>query len=130
MKAIATCLACYHNVYTPNCDACYSHARQTGQMYHYGVAVQIANADKEISAKVDELKAELPGITYGYIGNIEIGPYRDDRSFRIFLPHPGRVGTYRDSVALGSIDDLPIALAKWASILTTVRLRYASEPRQ
>lgn len=35
------------------------------------------------------------GVTIGYIGNME--QWGDDRSWRIFLPHPNRVGTYRDS---------------------------------
>src|SRR5271154_386340 len=49
--------------------------------------------------KVEELKAELPGVTYGYIGNFE--RWGDDRSLYIFLPHPDRVGSYDDSVSLG-----------------------------
>lgn len=56
-----------------------------------------------LTAKVDALKAELPGITFGYIGNVGVdrsGPF-DDRSWYVFLPHPGRIGTYADRVFVG-----------------------------
>lgn len=45
-----------------------------------------------------EIVAELPGVSIGYIGNCE--RWGDDRSWRVFLPHPGRVGTSAD--CLGS----------------------------
>lgn len=39
---------------------------------------------------------DAPKITIGYIGNS--GPGFDDRSWSVFLPHPGRVGTREDQV--------------------------------
>jgi hypothetical protein len=76
----------------------------------------------EIDANVAELAAELPGITFGYIGNIE--RWGDDRAWAVFLPHPGRVGGTGDSVALGETADLPKAAANWASIVSAARKRY------
>jgi hypothetical protein len=49
--------------------------------------------------------AELPGVTIGYIGNCE--RWGDDRSWANILPHPGRIGGYADSVALGHTEKLP-----------------------
>jgi hypothetical protein len=48
------------------------------------VAAAIAVFEKNVKA----LAVELPGITFGYIGNVE--RWGDDRSWEIFLPHPGR----------------------------------------
>lgn len=42
------------------------------------------------------LRAALPGVTVGYIGNLK-GDL-DDRSWSIFLPHPGRAGTPEDRI--------------------------------
>jgi len=58
-----------------------------------------------LSAMVEALKSELPGISFGYIGNCGVNRYGqfDDRSWRIFLPHPGRVGEWAtDCVSIGS----------------------------
>lgn len=35
-------------------------------------------------------------VTFGYIGNLS--RHGDDRSWSVFLPHPGRVGTSADSI--------------------------------
>lgn len=45
-----------------------------------------AQADADVRAEMDRVAALFPklGMSYGYIGNIWHGPYRDDRSFRIF----------------------------------------------
>lgn len=44
-----------------------------------------------------QMKKLLPeGWSWGYIGNC--GPGFDDRSWRIFVPHPGRVGGPGDSI--------------------------------
>lgn len=85
-------------------------------------------AHHELQEKVSALSAELPGVTFGYIGNFERG--RDDRSFYIFLPHPGRVGTYEDSVSLGVFDKLPAALAKWPQLEALARTKYATGNRR
>lgn len=44
-----------------------------------------------------QMKRLLPeGWTWGYIGNLERG--NDDRSWFIFVPHPGRVGQAEDRI--------------------------------
>jgi hypothetical protein len=80
------------------------------------------NAQAILQSKVEELRAELPRISFGYIGNC--GPGFDERSWAVFLPHPGRVGTYSDSVAIGSTDKLSEAAANWDAIERRVRLLY------
>lgn len=48
-----------------------------------------------------QMRSLLPeGWTYGYIGNVwaDGRPEPDDRSWRIFAPHPERVGTRNDCV--------------------------------
>jgi hypothetical protein len=57
------------------------------------------------NAKLATLRVEFPGLSFGYIGNY--GRHGDDRSWRFFLPHPGRIGTYADCVSLGSTAQLP-----------------------
>jgi len=84
--------------------------------------------DAFFQRKVKELSAELPGVTFGYIGNV-YGSYgtprwRDDRSWAVFIPHPGRVGTYEDSVSLGRTGDLPKAVEKWDGIAERARRLY------
>ena len=56
-----------------------------------------SNQEFEKEARFDRaMKACLPeGWTYGYIGNV-YSDGTDDRSWRIFAPHPGRVGTSDD----------------------------------
>jgi hypothetical protein len=83
--------------------------------------------DEFFHRKVNELKAELPGITYGYLGNVYFGPWRDDRSYYIFLPHPNRVGTYDDQVSLGRgchPQQLKASMDNWQEIEAQVRAKY------
>lgn len=79
-------------------------------------------AQKTLEANVEQLAVELPGITMGYIGNFE--SWGDDRYFHIFLPHPGRVGTFGDSVRLGDFTQLPQAAAKWDALADSARKLY------
>ncbi len=60
---------------------------------------------------IQEQVTRIEGATFGYIGNCEMRPngdYRfDDRAWSVFLPHPGRVGTYDDrigSFATGNVE--------------------------
>lgn len=82
--------------------------------------VELSRVD--LDAKVAELALDLPGISFGYIGNLE--HWGDDRAWAVFLPHPGRVGGPEDSVWLGETSRLPQAAAKWESIAATARSRY------
>lgn len=76
-------------------------------------AEQYDRAITQIKRLVDEMNKELgynvsetssgystDGLTFGYIGNIptaaKAGSKHDDRSFSVFLPHPGRPGRYED----------------------------------
>lgn len=77
-----------------------------------------------LDAKITELKAEFPSLSFGYIGNVGVdrsGPF-DDRSWYVFLPHPGRVGTPADCVGGYRTANLPVMLADWDSrVLPAVR---------
>jgi hypothetical protein len=77
-------------------------------------------------AKVEALATELPGITFGYIGNVE--RWGDDRTWYVFLPHPGRVGDREDAVGLGTNFDA--ALRRWAEIEKTARRLYHNGSRR
>lgn len=82
----------------------------------------------QLQAKVDVLAVELPGLTFGYLGNVGTdrnGRY-DDRSWYVFLPHPGRVGTTNDSVGGFPTHRLPAMLADWHRIEATVRRLMAT----
>jgi len=84
-----------------------------------------------LQAKVDALKAELPCISFGYLGNYE--RWGDDTSWYIFLPHYGRVGQYSDSVSIGSGTDkekFTKALANWDKLETGCRRQYAADPNR
>src|SRR5262245_7773437 len=74
-----------------------------------------AEVDHALSVKAEELKAALPGVTFGYLGNCGYGRggWHDDRSWYIFLPHPGRTGTIHDRVGGFRTDDLALMLANW-----------------
>lgn len=70
-------------------------------------AAAYERAIRLIKASVEELNTLLghkpgEGISFGYIGNIPVGAAQgsqhDDRAFYVFLPHPGRVGTYDDRI--------------------------------
>jgi len=54
-------------------------------------------------ARAEEIVKRLPGVSIGYIGNLT--SQNDDRSWMIFLPHPGRVGTTADSLGCFSTAD-------------------------
>ena len=82
-----------------------------------------------LQAKVDALKAELPCISFGYLGNYE--RWGDDTSWYIFLPHYGRIGKYSDMVGIGAGRNPEIfneALADWDRIEAHVRRLYAADP--
>jgi hypothetical protein len=87
------------------------------------------DAYKELSEKVIALRAELPCISFGYLGNYE--RWGDDTHWYIFLPHYSRVGTYSDSYGLGpgkQADIFEIALANWDSkIVPALRKMYAAD---
>jgi hypothetical protein len=87
-----------------------------------------ARAEAQLKANVLALSADLPGITFGYIGNFE--RWGDDRSFRLFLPHPDRVGGSEDAVFLGRFTDLPKAVANWAGIEAHARHLYHNGTRR
>lgn len=75
-----------------------------------------------LQAKAEELKARFPGISFGYIGNVGVdrsGSY-DDRSWYVFLPHPGRVGGYIDRVGGFATADLSKMLDGWHRIEAAV----------
>jgi hypothetical protein len=80
-------------------------------------------AHEQLQVKVSQLKSEFPDVSFGYIGNCGVdrsGPF-DDRSWYVFLPHPGRVGGITDRVGGFRTADLPKMLAEWPSIETNVR---------
>lgn len=89
---------------------------------HFFLCTEPVIAEIAIRARVKVLADELPGVTFGYVGNFE--RWGDDRSFCIFLPHPGRVGTYGDSVSLGQLWQLPGALDKWDGLADAARRQY------
>lgn len=79
-----------------------------------------------LSVSVKKLSEELPGLTFGYTGNIE----RDNLDFRnwsIFLPHV-RVGGSMDAVWLGSTKQLDARAAEWNSLAAEVRRKYHAVP--
>ena len=88
----------------------------------------LAEADDILAGKVKELAAELPGVTFGYLGNFEI--WGDDRAFYVFLPHPDRVGQHSDHVGLGQYYQLPAAVAQWDHIAATARRMYHNGSRR
>jgi hypothetical protein len=82
----------------------------------------VVHPQQVLQDKVKALAVELPGITFGYLDNQET--WGDDREWMVFLPTPGRMGTYADRVALGHTTGLADAVANWDHIETTVRSRY------
>jgi hypothetical protein len=88
-------------------------------------------AHEFLQAKVEALKAELPGISFGYIGNYEYG--QDYTQWSIFLPHYDRVGTYGDQVSLGAgrnDETFTNAAANWDKIEARIRQQYAAVPNR
>lgn len=47
--------------------------------------------------QAEALIKDIPGVSIGYIGNV-YSDGRDDRSWYIFLAHPGRVGGWNDRI--------------------------------
>lgn len=96
------------------------------------MAMAKQDAYKQLQAKVDALKQELPCISFGYLGNYE--RWGDDTHWYIFLPHYGRVGTYSDQYGLGpgkQADIFEIALNEWDSkIVPALRKMYAKDPHR
>lgn len=104
-------------------------------------AEQYDRAIVQIKRLVDELNKALgyevsdltsgfskDGLTFGYIGNIAYGApaghKSDDRSFMVFLPHPGRPGNYGDRFGGFSYGDLAGArgcLSQLAGALTLAK---------
>lgn len=66
-------------------------------------------SDTDYINRLVALLSEKTGIafTFGYVGNTygipDTPAYRDDRIYYVFAPHPGRVGTSRDSI--GGVSD-------------------------
>jgi hypothetical protein len=75
-----------------------------------------------LTDRVKQLAVELPGVTFGYIGNVE-GNW-DDRCWMVFLPHPGRVGKDGDAVRLGATKDLDRAMYGWDLVEAKARKLY------
>lgn len=82
------------------------------------VAKMVAD-EAEFFRRGEELKAAFPGVTFGYIGNLET--QWDDRGYSIYLPHPGRIGTYQDRIGLWRRWELDEALSEWDQIVESVR---------
>lgn len=62
-------------------------------------------------------------VTFGYLGNLGNG--RDDRTWMVFLPHPGRVGTSADQVgwfSTGNLEGIVAARRALSSVTQGVRL--------
>lgn len=80
-------------------------------------------AQRILQSRVDALAKELPGVTFGYIGNVE--RWGDDRTWFVFLPHPGRVGRYNDSVRVGTTLELAACAERsWPVVEARVRKLY------
>lgn len=92
------------------------------------------NTTKDIAARLDKvagLLSEALGadVRCGYIGNCSGIPdtpaWRDDRSWSIFLPHPGRVGTDADRIGCVRTEDLAELLPLAAAALKLARWNAA-----
>jgi hypothetical protein len=84
-----------------------------------------------LRAKVEELKKDLPCLSFGYLGNYEFG--KDYTSWYIFLPHYGRVGKYSDQISIGAgtdADKFTKALANWDKLEAGCRKMYAADPNR
>lgn len=63
-----------------------------------------------------------PQITFGYIGNLDRDS--DHRSWSVFLPHPGRVGTSADSIggfATGDAEAAWLVASQLAAVVKFAR---------
>lgn len=106
--------------------ACETLTAEQKDVLEYMDFVEVGEAPETFFArKVKELAAELPGVTYGYLGNYE--RWGDDRSLYIFLPHPDRVGTYQDSISLGlgrSVEQQLKSVREWDQRVEAARRQY------
>lgn len=63
-------------------------------------STKLSDYDRAIHAiefGVDKLNSIVGGgVTFGYIGNCDVNGRNDYRTWMVFLPHPGRVGTHDD----------------------------------
>lgn len=67
-------------------------------------------------------------VTFGYVGNCDANGSRDYRSWMVFLPHPGRVGTSDDSVGsfpTGSLEGIVATRRALRSVAQGIRLAKA-----
>lgn len=88
-------------------------------------AIQVNLEVKAASETAAALAKEL-GCTFGAIGNIE--RWGDDMCYSIYLPHPGRVGTYADRVGSWSHTDL--ATVNWDDVRAQVVRRLELRSQQ
>lgn len=79
--------------------------------------------EKEIGSLVKKLEQELPGITFGYLGNtgVDRSGNFDDRTWYVFLPHRQQKG------AGDSKDTVPVKGKSLEQIEKEVRRLYALE---
>lgn len=75
-------------------------------------------ADADIRAEMDRVSTLFPrlGMSYGYIGNIWWGPYRDDRSFRIFTQVQSLDARHGETLGMG--DHVHADLPKLRTMVT------------
>jgi len=68
---------------------------------------EFEKALSKIEGVVNDLKQELPGIAFGYMGYTgRAEPLNGNKNgWYIFLPHPNCVGTNDDRVYLGATED-------------------------
>jgi hypothetical protein len=91
----------------------------------------IAAHDELVLRVAGAAASRFPGLTFGYIGNCGVyrsGPY-DDRSWRIFLPHPGRVGGWDDWVGSYETAQLPQMLADWDKLVARLERAWSAGAR-
>jgi hypothetical protein len=101
-------------------------ARTTDQK----VAAAYARQEVILRDEIAELNALLGlaedaeyKVTFGYLGNLGNG--RDDRTWMVFLPHPGRVGTADDQVgsfSTGNLEGIVATRRALKSVAQGVRL--------
>jgi hypothetical protein len=68
-------------------------------------------------------------VTFGYIGNCDPNGARDHRSWSVFLPHPGRVGTDAHRVgsfSTGNLDGIVATRRALKAVAQGVRLARTS----
>lgn len=89
-------------------------------------------AHPDLTAAVNRLAQELPGIHVGATGGSGYSGYAgqfDHRLWSIHLPTPGRVATLADRVVLGHTSALDGIMDEWPAIEAKVREQYAAAPR-